>query len=64
MDPIDVEEVNIEIEDFKRINRWLSVRVNPKDNQSIFDFVEYYEGEYHTLSDANELYNKFKKLKQ
>ncbi len=63
MDPIDAEEVNIEIEDFKRINRWLNVRVNPKDNQSIFDFVEYYEGEYHTLSDANELYNKFKKLK-
>ncbi len=53
----------MEIEDFKRINRWLNVRVNPKDNQSLFDFVEYYEGEYHTLSDAHELYNEYKKLK-
>ena len=47
------------IEDYKRINGWLNIRLNPKDNQSLYDFSEFFDGEHHTLSEADELYNEF-----
>ncbi len=53
----------MEIEDYKRINGWLNIRINPKDNQSLYDFSEYFEGEYHSLSEAHELYNQYIKYK-
>jgi hypothetical protein len=48
------------IEDYKRINGWLNVRVNIVGNQSSYDFSEYVDGVKHTLSEAHELYNLFK----
>lgn len=50
----------MKIEDFKRINDWLNIRVDPKDGESLYDFSEYWEGKYHTLSEADELYNLYK----
>jgi hypothetical protein len=55
----------MEIEHYIRIDGWLNVRVNPIDNQSLYDFEEY---DYnlnvkHTLSEAHELYNEYLKKK-
>jgi hypothetical protein len=47
------------IEDYKRIDGWLNIRVNPVENQSLYDFSEYQDGKYHTLSEAYELYNHY-----
>lgn len=49
------------IEDFKRIDGWLNVRLNPSDKQSLYDFSSYDcdSGKYHTLSEAEELYRKY-----
>ncbi len=47
------------IEDYKRINGWLNIRINPIENQSLYDFSEYLEGKYYTLSEAHELYNQY-----
>jgi hypothetical protein len=48
------------IEDYKRINGWLNVRVNVVGNQSLYDFSEYVNGIKHTLSEAHELYIEYK----
>ena len=47
------------IEDYIRINGWLNVRENPQGNESLYDFSEYTDGIYHTLSEAHELYNQY-----
>jgi hypothetical protein len=49
----------MKVENYKRIDGWLNVRVNPIDNQSLYDFSEYVDGVYHTLSESHELYNKY-----
>ena len=40
------------------INEWLFIRVNPIDNQSLFEF---WDGA-HSLSEAKELYDFWKEL--
>ena len=49
------------IEDYKRIEGWLNVRVNPTGNQSLYDFEVYDhdKGVRHSLSEAHELYNQY-----
>lgn len=47
------------IEDYKRIDGWLNIRIDPLGNQSLYDFSKYMEGIHHTLSEAQELYNKY-----
>lgn len=50
----------MKIEDYKRINGWLNVKINPSDDDSIFDFSSYAaDGQYHTLSDAKKLYEEY-----
>ncbi len=56
-----IKDKDMEIENYKRINGWINVRENPKDNQSLYDFSEYTDGIYHTLSEAYDLYNQYKK---
>ena len=52
------------IEDYKRIDGWLNVRVNPISNESLYDYSTYESGLYHTLSDAEELYKEYLKYKE
>ncbi len=49
----------MKIEDYKRINEWLNVRVNPIENQSLYDFNKFTDGIERTLSEAHELYNEY-----
>ena len=49
----------MKIEDYKRINGWLNIRVNPIDNQHLYDFSEFMDGIYHSLSEAETLYNQY-----
>jgi hypothetical protein len=49
----------MKIEDYKRIDGWLNIRVNPIDNESLYDFEGYVDGIHHTLSEAHQLYNEY-----
>lgn len=49
----------MKIEDYKRINGWLNIRVNPIDNQNLYDFSEFMDGIHHSLSEAEKLYNQY-----
>ncbi len=53
----------MKIEHYIRINGWLNVRVDPKDNESQYDFSEYTNGIKRTLSEAQELYQEYLKKK-
>lgn len=49
----------MKIEKFIRVNEWLNVREEPGENDSLYDFSEYFEGIHHTLSEAHELYQQY-----
>jgi hypothetical protein len=51
------------IEEFKRIDGWLNIRINPIDNQSLYDFsfYDYENGKDRTISEAHELYQEYLK---
>lgn len=49
----------MKIEKFIRVDEWLNIRLDPKDNESLFDFSEFFEGKKHTLSEAHELYQEW-----
>lgn len=48
------------IQDYKRIDGWLNVRINPDEGDCLYDF----DGVYHSISEAEELYNQYKNLQK
>ena len=52
----------MKIEKYFRIDDWLNIRVNPKGNESLFDFLQFgCDSHAHTLTEAKDLYDEFMK---
>jgi hypothetical protein len=52
----------MDIQEFHRVDGWLNIPVNPRENQQLYDFSEYWDGKYHTLSEAEKLYQEYKRI--
>jgi hypothetical protein len=51
----------MDIQLFYRVDGWLNIPLYTRENQQLFDFCEYWDGKYHTLTEAHELYDEYMK---